>query len=229
MHTRNWVAFEIGVAAASIPQKPVYVFNEEGVDFAVPYLNHYFPHPLSSRRDFEIADYISDVRAPTAKKDFLPQIIRDPQLVYRDKMCKCPNCMTVFSYWGDRMAFKCPCCGELMIKVSPKYVRWRGAYQQLILDFCSLLCYWICLIQQLSFPFASKLNPCTLRMSWISTQSFLSSQLFCLTLIQSFSFRIVTLWILMPRPFTTGLTSSSFAWIAACLVRDSTLFSQYPG
>ncbi len=123
MHTRNWVAFEIGVAAASIPQKPVYVFNEEGVDFAVPYLNHYFPHPLSSRRDFEIADYISDVRAPTAKKDFLPQIIRDPQLVYRDKMCKCPNCMTVFSYWGDRMAFKCPCCGELMIKVSPKYVR----------------------------------------------------------------------------------------------------------
>jgi hypothetical protein len=73
MHTRNWVAFEIGSAATSFPQKPVYVFNEEGIDFAVPYLNHYFPHPLSSGQRLQMADYISDSQitsAVTRKKAF---------------------------------------------------------------------------------------------------------------------------------------------------------------
>ena len=47
VQTQNWIAFEIGVAATAIPQKPVYVFREEEVNFPVPYLNHYFPTRIS--------------------------------------------------------------------------------------------------------------------------------------------------------------------------------------
>jgi hypothetical protein len=41
------VAFEIGMAATSHPAIPIYVFRENNIDFAVPYLNYYFDRPMS--------------------------------------------------------------------------------------------------------------------------------------------------------------------------------------
>ncbi len=45
-HTRNWIAFELGIAANSKPPKQVTVIKEEDVIFPLPYLGVYFPYPL---------------------------------------------------------------------------------------------------------------------------------------------------------------------------------------
>ena len=41
-HTQNWVAFEIGVASTRSPVIPVFLFQEQNVNFPVPYVSHYF-------------------------------------------------------------------------------------------------------------------------------------------------------------------------------------------
>lgn len=47
-HTQNWVAFEIGIAAGSRREIPIYVITADKVNFLVPFLNHYFSYSPTS-------------------------------------------------------------------------------------------------------------------------------------------------------------------------------------
>jgi hypothetical protein len=120
IQTQNWMSFEIGVAAAF--QKPVYVFNEEEVNFPMPYLNHYFPNRTSvpSRSSGDLVNF-SGILDELKAKSLLQGLIKNPKFVYEDKMYQCHTCKTIFSYWKIEDSFYCPCCKSFILRALSGY------------------------------------------------------------------------------------------------------------
>jgi hypothetical protein len=124
VQTQNWISFEIGVAAGTIPQRPVYVFKEEDIKFPVPYLNHYFPNRLSPALQLEgnMALDLKIIAAREMNKGVLRQIIKNPRQEYDDHMFRCQTCKTVFRYWSmEDKSFFCPCCSGPIFSGLNKY------------------------------------------------------------------------------------------------------------
>ncbi len=107
-HTRNWVSFEIGLAANWKPPfalpgartgMDVYVFNPEyqPVDFAVPYCTYYMPYNGS-----------------TDELRFLKEMIRDAPLHNKGLPVQCPyeDCSLAFKLLSDVREYACPACGR---------------------------------------------------------------------------------------------------------------------
>ena len=76
--------------------------------------------------------------------------------------------------------------------------------------------------QQLSFPFESHLNLCSLKISLISRQMCLSIHPLGVILMESPSLTIVTFLILFPRLFT------KFTLVPACLIKSRYLSAPKP-
>lgn len=120
--TQNWVAFEIGVAAASEPPIPVYVFKEQKVDFAVPYVNHYFHQPRSNtghlmKRDF--SETFLNLFIYAFQESFIDAVIKGQDLgIVEEIASTCPNCLLKFQYWSfSEEKFECPCCKTIIIRM----------------------------------------------------------------------------------------------------------------
>jgi len=117
-HTSNWVAFEIGVAFATRPPVPIWVFEDQGqyVEFPVPALTH---HALFAP-DFEVHwDWIRAIMEAYAQKPglFGP---RDP-LADMATVCPNENCRAVYQphYPEDITSWKCPSCRGLVEWIKP--------------------------------------------------------------------------------------------------------------
>lgn len=116
-HTSNWVSFEVGIAYASIPPVPVWVFEElpQYVDFPMPALNHHVLFDSASESEW---DWIRSVMEGYAQKPLLGP--RDP---FADiaQVCAHPNCRAVFQthYPGDVTIWKCPSCRQELHWVTP--------------------------------------------------------------------------------------------------------------
>lgn len=101
-HTQNWVAYEIGVAAAN--NKYVVVFRDseakEEVNFPVPYFNEYWSVPiieLGEWRTVNVAWWVRDVIQGQRTK---PNVT-------------CPNCLLAYFYRPAVGEIQCPCCSHL--------------------------------------------------------------------------------------------------------------------
>jgi hypothetical protein len=103
-YTRNWIAFEVGLAAAH-DSKNIWVFepSNENVQFPIPYLHHYVLYDLddnASRRYIE-----SIVKEYEKRRRFrsFPQGEMD---------VKCPNddCQAIFRLHTKVDEFNCPTC-----------------------------------------------------------------------------------------------------------------------
>lgn len=107
--TQNWVAYEIGVASACKPPKPVCVFKEEPVNFPVPYLNHYLPKVVWDKE----AQWLSAKDKRMWEKHRLKvmqSMIKEPEDDTKTPKVRCKNCRIVFCYHGTAAQFTCPCC-----------------------------------------------------------------------------------------------------------------------
>lgn len=110
-HTSNWVAFEIGVAFATRPPVPIWIFEDKGqyVEFPVPALIHHALFDPTSDTDW---DWIRSVMEVYAQKPGLFDV-RDP---LADIAIVCPygNCRAVFQshYSDDIISWKCPSCRQ---------------------------------------------------------------------------------------------------------------------
>lgn len=132
-HTQNWVAFEIGVAAARRPQIPVIVFREQEVNFPVPFLTHYFSQPLTRNNQLIIEKHSMSASQPSSStlqlnfilgklyESIIDFIIKgDPKsLISMELHNQCPYCLLKFQYygWSDKDKdddIKCPCCYQLI-------------------------------------------------------------------------------------------------------------------
>ncbi len=111
--TQNWVAYEIGIAAAA--SKPVVIFKEEDVDFPAPYLTNYLPYSVTKVLTSDEKEWWGPDYAKIFKDGYMRttrSIIEDlktgrecPAPIYR-----CDNCLLSFHYHGTSSSFKCPCC-----------------------------------------------------------------------------------------------------------------------
>jgi hypothetical protein len=122
--TRNWVSFEIGVAATCDPPIPVYVFREEDVNFPVPYLSVYFPlrvfkPPHTTRISASKPANASIIAFRKALQRLVKiLILSDLSELSSAALAECEECKNSFSYFGNMPDFPCPCCTN---KIKPKY------------------------------------------------------------------------------------------------------------
>lgn len=122
--TRNWVSFEIGVAATCDPPVPVCVFREEDVNFPVPYLSLYFPfrvfkQPHTTRISSKKPQNASIIEFQKALQRLVKiLILSDLSELSRAALAECEECKNSFRYFGNMLNFPCPCCTT---KIKPKY------------------------------------------------------------------------------------------------------------
>ena len=105
-YTQNWVAFEIGLAAAYEYAKHIWVFEPkqyEGLDFPVPFLHHFVVYDLYSEEDFR---YIQDI--VRAYEPILP-IFRNIPRGY-DITCPYEDCQSSYILHAKTQRFYCPVC-----------------------------------------------------------------------------------------------------------------------
>lgn len=128
LHTRNWVAFEIGIAFTL--KKPIWVFREIGEveptvtfpmwafqmkeheEFNVPYLDHFIPYPTVLN---DKGQWLSDEYEKIAEETLfenMERIIRNPTEKKKDLIVQCGDCRLEFCYHGTNHKFKCPSCSE---------------------------------------------------------------------------------------------------------------------
>jgi hypothetical protein len=122
--TRNWVAFEIGVAAAYEPSIPVYVFREDDVVFPVPYLSVYFPYtvfrPLRTTR---ISASKPSNASIFAFRNALEKIVTilisgDQEALKSVPLAKCNGCLIEFRHFVNQVSFSCPCCSSKITDIN---------------------------------------------------------------------------------------------------------------
>lgn len=119
-YTQNWVAFEIGVAAACDPPVPVFVFKEQKVDFPVPYVNHYFHQPRSNT-DHLLKGGFSLMVLESLMYAF-QELVLDGVIKGKDSFIEkelsstCSNCHLEFQHWSMEEKFECPCCKSIIIR-----------------------------------------------------------------------------------------------------------------
>lgn len=96
-YTRNWVAFEVGLACQA--NKNVWVFEKvyEEIDFVVPYLTHYVLYDPSSSEHFQfIRNVIIDRGLPS---DYGEPVV-------------CGSCGTEYHLCTGVDEWTCPCCRQ---------------------------------------------------------------------------------------------------------------------
>jgi hypothetical protein len=119
-HTQNWVAFEVGVAAACDPPKPVIAIKGEEVDIPIPYLKHYYSYSSTVP-----AHQWRESNRDTWGDKF--QIVLHPMLSnvnYKPLFPEthCPRCKLSYYYHGPESVYRCPCC-------SNETLHWKHKYQ----------------------------------------------------------------------------------------------------
>jgi hypothetical protein len=114
-YTKNWIAWEIGVAANCKPPKQVCVIKEEEVYFPLPYLSLYIPHPLlrasqSIRWDTpELTRFMKKF----GYAQLYPIVAGTIDNVYKGQfpVLKCMDCLIEFMMFPIHyQIICCPCC-----------------------------------------------------------------------------------------------------------------------
>lgn len=118
-HTQNWISYEVGVAASF--NKILYVFRENSVKFAVPYLTNYAPYSVRPKLDAKWIDEESKKTFHDLLFNVMKAIISDPAGKKPHKI-KCSNCKIVFRYHGTNHEIECPCCYKPMYTVGDKAI-----------------------------------------------------------------------------------------------------------
>jgi len=113
--TQNWVAYEVGVASAGKPTKPVYVFRDEDVDFPVPYLTNYMPYSVTEVLTSDEKEWLSPEYAKIVKDGYMRKVRSMIEDLKTGRECpapkyRCDKCLLSFHYHGTSRSFKCPCC-----------------------------------------------------------------------------------------------------------------------
>ncbi len=100
IYTRNWISFEIGLAAAL--GKPIWVFEpiQSNIKFPIPYLNHYMQYELEYDRE-----YITSIVKAYEKSKVEPP---DGFIV----KCSYDNCKLPFILHTKTYSFNCPACRQ---------------------------------------------------------------------------------------------------------------------
>ena len=100
IYTRNWISFEIGLAAAL--GKPIWVFEpiQSNIKFPIPYLNHYMQYELEYDRE-----YITSIVKAYEKSKVEPP---DGFIV----KCSYDNCKLPFMLHTKTYSFNCPACRQ---------------------------------------------------------------------------------------------------------------------
>lgn len=103
--TRNWVSFEVGLAANLRKHIfaplgiDIYVFDpaDQKIDFPVPYFNYYMPYNTN-------VEHLK----------FIRQMINEAPCHYKGMPVRCPydDCKIEFKLLADVNTFYCPACGE---------------------------------------------------------------------------------------------------------------------
>ena len=98
-HTRNWISFEIGVAAGC--RKPVWVFEgvTRSINFPIPFLTDYYRYRLGDPRQIRTIGDILENTLLNSKNE-----IRTPIEI------TCPHCRGEFKYWTYTQSMCCPIC-----------------------------------------------------------------------------------------------------------------------
>lgn len=119
--TQNWVSFEIGVASMCVAPVPVFVFEEERVQFPIPYLSHYFDQSFSRKTNLftkNFSETLLNVFVHVFYESFIDVIIKDPNIgLSENETVGCSKCLLRFHYWGEKERINCPCCSAY-IKIS---------------------------------------------------------------------------------------------------------------
>lgn len=110
--TQNWVAYEIGVASACEPPKPVWVFREEQIKFPVPYLNHYMPYSMDLNKNYEWWSKEYELIFKKHYSTVMKSIIEESRNYTKTTKVQCSNCKIIFCYHGTDYEFDCPCCSK---------------------------------------------------------------------------------------------------------------------
>ena len=125
--TRNWIAFEVGIACA-INNKDVWVFEQKGAnlhEFPIPYLTDYMPdYSIENSEDF---NYARNIVASLKRASVYPAIAvsgrtdweirmdwRAKKQVPSGTLKQCGACGIVFSLHRDTWGFHCPSCRRFL-------------------------------------------------------------------------------------------------------------------
>jgi hypothetical protein len=102
-HTRNWISFEIGVAAGC--RKPVWVFEgiTRPIKFPIPFLTDYYRYKIGDPRQIRTIGDILENKILNSESE-----IRTPIGII------CPNCIGEFNYWTYTQSMCCPICRRPM-------------------------------------------------------------------------------------------------------------------
>lgn len=130
-HTQNWIAYETGIASASNPPKPVWIFQVAPIEFKIPYLTHYIlmtefatqaeASRLSENKIFEVFKMLLQAIGLLG----LREAIKKPETSFGLNI-KCSNCRVNFNYFDFTLAYKkfpCPSCPN-NIEVPTKEVKY---------------------------------------------------------------------------------------------------------
>jgi hypothetical protein len=103
-HTRNWIAFEVGLSCAY--KKRVWVFEEmdSKINFPIPYVTDYMPYVLNERISF---DYIREILE--GYRDDYYQVNNGKRIPIGLETI-CWNCRAVFYTHQTIGAHYCPVC-----------------------------------------------------------------------------------------------------------------------
>ncbi len=116
-YTRNWISWEIGVAANCKPPKQVCIIKEEEVYFPVPYVTLYIPYSLLKGIEYmrwdtpEVTLFMKKFYSGLLK----PVVDGTAYKVYKGQfpILTCVDCLTSFMMFP--ISFRvvcCPCCGR---------------------------------------------------------------------------------------------------------------------
>ena len=104
--TQSWVAFEIGLAAASQYAKHIWVFEPieySPIEFPVPFLHHYVPYGLHDDQDRKYVNQIIRAYEP------IPLFRRIPP-GFMQVVCPYENCKATYILHKKLKSFYCPVC-----------------------------------------------------------------------------------------------------------------------
>ena len=116
-HTRSWVGYEVGLAAAL--QKNVWVFEpiNSSVNVPVPYITGYiqYPEKLDSKNTFPYANIVESagMEIPTdPDSSTLPQFVSN--------FCPYEDCKAPFYRYVYKMELECPVCKRRIVAIEYK-------------------------------------------------------------------------------------------------------------